>query len=135
MDKPVSYELAKLLKEKKFDIPTFYYYENEKLVEPYLENGSSTDTDFRVDLSDLKELFNKWSKKVSAPTIAEVVCWIYSKYDIWIEVNLAIYEDFRYTLMKNSNLKILHKMSDANFKTPEEAYESAIEYVLKEVIN
>lgn len=89
MNKEVNFELAKLLKEKEIYIPAFHYYENEVLKEPYLENGSSTDTEFRVELSDLKEYFNEWSKKISAPTIAEVVMWLYEKHGIWIESTMG----------------------------------------------
>lgn len=135
MNTAVSFELAKLLKEKGFNEPTFYYYENEKLIEPYLENGSSTDTEFRVDLSDLKEHFNKWSKKVSAPTVAEVVMWLYEKHEIWLEIRFADdYKIFFYDIINTKNLKAITSKSVSHFNSPTEAYENAIKYCLEKII-
>jgi hypothetical protein len=131
MNTPISFKLAKLLKEKGFNTPTFYYYENEKLVEPYSENGSSTDTEFRVDLSDLKEYFNKWSKRVSTPTIAEVVMWLYEKHGIWIYVKQGYkWEWYIETVSNHPELKYNDGLEDS----PTEAYEAAIEYILNELI-
>lgn len=136
MDKPVSFELAILLKEKEFTVATFYYYENEKLVEPYLENGSSTDTDFIVYLLDLKVHFNKWSKKVSAPTIAEAIMWLYEKYGIWIQVHHWTNQPVNDELWKNCFCAYVNgdNMDAAIFKTPTEAYEAAIKYCLEKCI-
>ena len=128
MNTPVSFELAKLLKEKDFTTPSFHYYKDGKLIEPYLENGSSTDTEFRVDLSDLKEHFNKWSKAISAPTIAEVVMWLYEKHDIWIEVRKSYLLNQFVAVTKNPRIELSAKES------PTEAYEAAIEYTLKNLI-
>jgi len=131
MNTPVNFEIAKLLKEKGFDIPAFYYYENEKLVEPYLENGSSTDFDFRVDLSDLQEHFNKWSKRISAPTIAEVVMWLYEKHGIWIYIKQGYkWEWYIETVANHPELKYYDGLEDS----PTEAYEAAILYTLNNLI-
>ena len=130
MNTPVSFELAKLLKEKEIYIPAFHYYENEVLKEPYLENGSSTDTEFRVELSDLKEYFNKWSKKISAPTISEVVMWLYEKHGIWIYAHRIDQKEFYWSIDTDKK----EFTSGENFKTPTEAYEAAIEYTLKNLL-
>ena len=68
----VSFPVAKQLKEAGFEVKCFYKYNKDsKLEEPYLENGSSTDVEFRVDLTDLLE---NWNNKhisremYSAPT-------------------------------------------------------------------
>lgn len=130
MNTPVNFEIAKLLKEKGYDKPTFYYYENEKLTEPYLENGSSTDVEFRVDLSDLKEHFNKWSKRVSAPTIAEVVMWLYEKHGIWMWVEKYENESQFVPQIPKANLqKVL-----GFFNSPAEAYSEGITYTLENLI-
>ena len=147
MDTPVSFEIAKLLKEKGFDIPTFYYYEDEKLVEPYLENGSSTDVEFRVDLSDLKEHFNKWSKKISAPTIIEVIMWMYKKHEIWTEVYPREFKELNlmwsYTLTKIESTYTINGIEFPDIEKPDdiptwksltEAYEAAINYILNNLI-
>jgi len=155
MNTPIVFEIAQLLKEKGFDTPTFYYYENEKLIEPYLENGSSTDTEFRVDLSDLQEYFGKWSNKVSAPTIAEIVMWLYEKHGIWISVELCIVgsDEWEYGYkvfylpkeFENAKRRAIHLATKESFQegmssysgawhTPTEAYKAAIEYTLKNLI-
>ena len=55
----ISFETAKLAKEKGFNRQCFYYYDKtEKLIEPYEENGSSTDVEFRVNLTDLLDNYN-----------------------------------------------------------------------------
>ncbi len=132
MNTPVSFELAKLLKEKEIYIPAFHYYENEVLKEPYLENGSSTDTEFRVELSDLKEYFNKWSKKISAPTIAEVVMWLYEKHGIWIQViskNTSTQMSFKYEIKRYEWDGCI--TDDNLYNSPTEANESGIKHILE----
>ena len=133
MTTPVSFELAKLLKEKGLDLPCFHYYENEKLIEPYLENGSSSDTEFRVDLSDLKEHFNKWSKRISAPTIAEVVMWLYEKHGIWVEVVKPVRQKlFRFNVDNKDDMNEF--VSAVCFNSPTQAYEAAIKYTLEHTL-
>jgi len=136
MNTPVSFPVAKLLKEKSFVMPTFYYYENEKLIEPYLENGSSTDTDFRVYLSDLKEHFNKWSKNlVSAPTIADVVMWLYEKHGIWISSDFSeVDESFTYKIHLINSDNLPRIFTDCGYNSPTEAYEAAITYTLNNLM-
>jgi len=96
----VTFEQAKLLKEKRFNIPCFYYYENGKLIEPYFKNGSSTDTGFRVDLLDLLEHFNKHSKRVSAPEQWQVVEWLRVKHGIWIVIIPTITSDWTFKTVR-----------------------------------
>jgi hypothetical protein len=143
MNKPVSSIIAKLLKEKECYIPAFYYYENEKLIEPYLENGSSTDVDFRVDLSDLQEYFGKWSKRISAPTIADVVMWLYEKHGIWVYTYFLGLSYSCYVIQKiqktNPTQSLIQLVKDSItydelFNSPTEAYEFAIEYALNNLI-
>lgn len=123
MTKPISFELAKLLKGVGFNLPCLYYYENGKLIEPYLENGSSTDTQFRVELSDLEEFYGSWSKRISAPTVAEAVMWLHEKYQIWI-----------YVSKPDENGWVIHWQGIKSypaltyFNSPTEAYEAGIRY-------
>lgn len=66
MNTLVNFEIAKLLKEKGFTIFTYYEY------------------------SDLGKLIQRSSciqnRLCSAPTIAEVVMWLYEKHRVWISV-------------------------------------------------
>lgn len=135
MNKEVNFEIAKLLKEKGFKQPCFYYYDkNGKLNEPYLENGSSTDTEFRVDLTDLIGYHNSYSTQyISAPTIAEVKMWLYDNYGIWVSVQKDWHTgeclgfegiiDFIEGLIGTKTVN-----------SPTEAYELAIKYTLENLI-
>lgn len=131
MNKEVSYKLAVLLKEKGYTTPCFYYYENEKLVEPFLENGSSTDTEFRVWLSDLQEYFNEPSKRISAPTIAEVVMWLYEKYGIWITVIPELFNGVEIKYYSSIYEQGIGEDIEEYYNSLTEAYEAGIEYILK----
>lgn len=107
MNTPVSFELAKLLKEKGFDGNHEYMVFTSVETEIYPEG----------------ELFLK-------PTIAEVVMWLYDKHGIWISV-LPSYT-WNYTLY--SKITHLQMHSDGLFNSPTEAYEAAIEYALNNLI-
>ena len=74
MNTPVSLPIATSLKEKGFDNLSEWAYQSGKLVHD----------------SRNKEHKN-WNKEkhvdCAAPTIAEVVMWLYEKHKIWISVN------------------------------------------------
>jgi hypothetical protein len=113
MNKPVKYTIAKLLKEKWF---------KEKCKEYF--------TDGTLSISDEpKEVFMeavKHNKVISclAPTIADVVMWLYEKYGIWISP----------THQHNQFFWGFGSYQTQEFKTPTEAYEAAIEYALNKLI-
>ena len=130
MNTPISFELSKKLKEKGFNKECFYYYSSTgDLIEPYEENGSSIDTEFRVELSDLLDYHNyQYLSRYAAPTIAEVVMWLYDKHGIWIEVRKSYLLNQFVAVTKNPRVELSSKDS------PIEAYEAAIEYTLKNLI-
>ena len=130
MHTPVSFEIAKLLKEKGFDVECCEYY--------YMEDNPNT----------LRESFNKskkWDfnfkneylkpcKSISAPTITEVVMWLYEKHEIWIWVEKQynpIY--FRPIIDCTTPTSKTHR-PDLYLHSPTEAYEAAIEYILNNLI-
>ena len=130
MTTTVNFETSKLLKEKEFNIPTLYFYLDGSL--KYNHSIKPRNSNVLPGTMD-----------VSAPTIAEVVYWIYSKYDIWISLipdsssghklldrkfSVSI---FRFNMNLNVQAEILRK--DKNilyFNLPENAFEYAIEYIL-----
>ena len=69
MNTPVSFELAKLLKEKGFDGNYFHYW-----------NMVNHSGEWKVDTS----IWEYTDNYIEAPTIAEVVMWLYEKHGIWI---------------------------------------------------
>ena len=67
----------------------------------------------------------------SAPTIAEVVMWLYEKHGIWISV--WRYRD--YASACDDYISFKHNYSGiTTFKTPTEAYSSAILYILNNLV-
>lgn len=121
MNKPVNFELAKLLKEKSFT-SVFTVFSNK-----YYNNLG----DYRVVSYNVKIENNEYE----APTIAEVVMWLYKKYGIWIYISdNSARLGFRYQIQR---LKILGEnnfSSEKRYDSPTEAYELAIEYVLTNLI-
>lgn len=115
MNNPVNFELAKLLKEKKQNIFTtnLKYASNGKLCREIYD-------------------FDEWC---FAPTIAEVVMWLYEKHGIWIVVipkrkDKGLFWGGHIDTGKDEFMKSY----GSNFNSPAEAYEAAIEYALKTLI-
>jgi hypothetical protein len=70
MTTPVTFEIAKLLKEKGFDNESAHYYneKGEMLFDTYFPSLQPTKPDVYYD----------------APTLVDVVMWLYEKHGIWI---------------------------------------------------
>lgn len=113
MNTPVNFETAKLLKEKGFDLPCRLLYKSEK----ELEEGIGVDYDWNR--------FNSYS----APTIAEVVMWLYEKHGIWIAVDIDGNKTFYSTVSFRH-----HIIEGLHYNSPIETYEAAIFYILKHLI-
>lgn len=119
MNTHVDFEIAKLLKEKGFDMPVRYNYDlTGELHNVGLQNH------------------NEHSLKISAPTIAEVVVWLYDKHNIWIVVSYEVdietnkTEWFWISIRDGEEIAYQYKA----FKSPTEAYEAGIEYTLNNLI-
>lgn len=112
MNTHVTFETAKLLKEKEFDIPTIYYFDS------FGDKGSATNG---TNWNQSEELLT------SAPTIAQVVMWLYEKHGIWISVYQ--YKDHAADVNDDYVFRTSHtKLRE--FNSPEEAYEAAIFKIL-----
>lgn len=112
MNTPVNFELAKLLTEKGYN----------KRSEPYRYNNNG-------ELSLLEGL--------NAPTIAEVVMWLYEKHSLWLLALQTVTGHFAYKIVDvhlNPETPIerppYKNVDGADYNTPTEAYEAAIEFVL-----
>ena len=152
MNTPVKFEIAKLLKEKRFDIPTKKYYEYALKSKKDKENGYSGSFGWKKgELNLQSDYFQNNSKSdftsemwymCSSPTIAEVVMWLYEKHGIWIVINPHKGEDdlgkpfmeFDPEVWSFTNKCILHNTKLLYFNSPIEAYEAAIEYVLNNLV-
>ncbi len=122
MKTPVSFEIAKLLKEKGFDIPCWSYYSSLNLYTFELgdwNNHTIGDT----------SMHKRNAGYYSAPTIAEVVMWLFDKHGIWI-----------YTSKPDEQGWVIHWQGLTDYpslqyySSPTEAYEAAIEYTLKNLL-
>jgi hypothetical protein len=125
MNTPVSFELAKLLKEKGFNIPQLYFY-------------IDGDISWKVDNTRCR---NQIEGEYAAPTIAEVVMWLYEKHEIWVQVSVSRYGKFYCNVLKKENTKSLNNPTSwemqvqlNDFNSPTEAYEAAIKYTLENLI-
>lgn len=124
MNTPVSFELAKLLKETGFDGETksaFYTDGTKAYCDPTLVSGMGNTQGFMW--------WNRILDYYAMPTIAEVVMWLYEKHGVWIGVILSC--TWGYALYNFSRERI---HDDALFKSPTEAYEAAIKYTLENII-
>ena len=112
LSKEVSFPLAKLLKEKGQNIIS------SKLM--YASNGELTDAIYD---------FDDWC---FAPTIAEVIDWLFEKHGIWINVTISQEDGWEYIIGNTITFDGLGYKS--LFNSPKEAYEAAIEHTLNELI-
>ena len=145
MNTPVKFELAKLLKDKGFDMLTKKYYEHAltsqideetndyvgtfgwKKGETNIQSYNFINNHPNVDLSN-----ENWYM-CSAPTVAEVVMWLYEKHNIWISVDPENDKDtWFHTISYNKSETIFGNYNTYN--SPTEAYEAAIEYTLNNLL-
>lgn len=113
MTTPVSFEIAKLLKEKEFNKSTSKY--------------------FRYDGKECEYNPFNWNEDLgfySRPTIAEVVCWIYTKYNIWIQISILRDNEWYYSIRRKENNWEIEFPTKEKFSSIEKAYEKGIEIVL-----
>ena len=126
----ISRKTAKLAKKKGFNWFCFYYYDDkENLHEPYEENGSSTDVEFRVDLSDLLENNNHYTYRISAPTQALLQKWLRDVHMIHVDPN--------YNHIKSDGtfyIKYGKIPESCNSKEGFDTYEAALEAGLLEAL-
>lgn len=122
MNTLVNFELAKIIKEKEFKNKTSFGYNMFKdgsfhLYERYRDNNSLANNLF------------------SAPTIAEVVMWLYEKHGIFVTVTIPYNEFGKFSAeiwgKESDNIKILLVDGMSVFKTINQAYEEGIIESLK----
>ena len=129
MNKTVNFEIAKLLKEKGFEgakSPLWYY-----------KDGTLHETP-TVVYEGLK-CWNTWDAtqgvRWDAPTIAEVVSWMYKTYGIWIySCQSTARLGFRCFIQRLNILGQDDISFDDRFDEPTKAYEAAIKYTLENLI-
>lgn len=116
MNTPVNFKLAKLLKEKGFD--------------ESCDNWSYLNEDCMAMQYDPKTC-------VKIPTISDTVMWIYKKHGIWIGVQpTSVVGKFQFRTYYNNKGVMNQHWNDTmskEFKSPEEAYEAGIKFIVKAI--
>ena len=116
----VSFEIAKLLKEKGFDWCTYAYYEDE-------DNPN-------ISLCASKAI--NWNKTefISKPTLQMAMKWLREVH----KIDIAVYpygdyssENYQFDVYKNRDLMV---SKDNGYMTYEQACEAAIKYCLEHLI-
>lgn len=122
MNTIVSFEIAKLLKEKGFNNKVSHYWNyNGEVLFSYKPKTDPINY-------------------TMAPAIAEVVMWLYDEHGVWIEgMHCGTFNDFTFKvsrLNKKNIKKEPHYMHDLGkgFNSPTDAYRAAIEYALNNLI-
>ena len=137
----VSFETAKLLKEKGFNVPLWFYYDsNEELG---LAFWSGWEEDWNNCLIN-----NEPTPFISAPTHQMVVKWLRREHNLHV-FTIPVFEDveyqpgewqeemtgYRYEIVNiNPNSKIIKDYPKIRALTSESAYEAAIKYCLENLI-
>lgn len=129
MSKYVTFEIAKLLKEKGFNLMPFYIQSKTDYVLGY-------DYDIEDEKDNLKTREFQWEDHICShlylmPVYFDVVNWLLEKHGIWISVDRH-FDKFK---SKNNGVIIDFDGEKRNyFETPTEAYLSAIEHTIKHLI-
>ena len=127
----VSFDTAKLLREKGFDEVCHLIRLINGTIEVNVNNLKNSDSDCFVDNND----FDDYTVFISIPTHQMAMTWLREKYDIDISVyptiqtDMIVKESYAYTIYKNRQ-----SMHSSCSKTYEEAVEAAIKYVLENLI-
>lgn len=133
----VSFEVAKLLKEKGFKIHTNYFYTKP--------NTKMFGIDEHGRIYNIKNTPKKLytfghycSTKddyvYSAPTIQMAIEWVFQNFNIWITV-LPNYNHKFFTAYLKNNKSTQNLMEDYEYLTSQEAYNAALEYCLTNLID
>lgn len=138
MNTPVKFEIAKLLKEKGFEQKERPSY----LLVPFGECTALDTFGHDCDKLGFGDRIGYYipDKTINAPTIAEVVMWLYEKHEIWIVVSTTISKQFIYKCIDMSgetskrNYPTCVSKDGTYYNSPTEAYSQAIEYTLKNLI-
>lgn len=123
MNNVVSYKIAKLLTDKGYNIPSDHYYDEDGDIFQHI-TFLEKDEDYSI----------------YAPTISEVVMWLYEKHGIWINgelyAHLGNVSKFQFTIQshKSKSTNSIVQLNINPFNSPAEAYEAAIEYTLKNLL-
>jgi len=127
----VTFEQAKMLKEKGFNLEVFSYFKSKESVYndfPYYEQEID-------DWNSIKYNAPHWPDTYSRPEQWQVVEWLRVNHGIWIDVTWGTDNEKEVWYFGVSKINVKSPiMTKPYFDTPQEAYTHAFDYVLKELI-
>ena len=125
----VTFEQAKLLKEKGFDVPTLSFYVINESEYGDLEEFIQ-DPNYNFPSLDDNTLFDTLA---SAPEQWQVIEWLRVKHGIWIYVDIDLKKRWYFELInvnEGENHITLKTKILLRFNSPQEAYSAAFDYIL-----
>ena len=129
---PVSFKLAKLLKRKKYKNTT-----PNKLLRPYYNHLGVLNGDMTEYITAyIAKKNTKHLLSIDAPTIGEVVDWLFDEHKIWLVVDITIDDNWVFSLY-NCTIKRNSEIPTNDeywYDCPKKSYEAAITYCLNKLI-
>ena len=120
----VSFDIAKKLKEKGFNIPFYFYYRTD---DKYLHHAMVTKPLVYCDKID--------DEVVCAPTISQVLKWLREEKKIHIATGYSNVSKWRYIIIHlGENFVKEANVWEKGFESYEQAALAGIEYVLNNLI-
>ena len=126
----VSFETAKLLKEKGFDVET-----EHKMW--YVVKQFSTGCHWNSCTYKVGDITREYNKDccIPIPTLQMAMKWFLKKYNIFIGILFLEESDgFGYTIENIITKKYIATSKNSSYKEPEEACEAALKYCLENLI-
>jgi hypothetical protein len=139
MNTQVSFPLAVLLKEKGFSWKTGDIDDYDEGRHGYFKHNKGRIAPLSYFHFETNHNGVQWTNlNIPAPTIGEVVIWLYEKHGIWIGVierdpNQTEWE-FQTSKKEIGLIFASGQYPPKYYNSPTEAYEAAIEYTLKNLI-
>lgn len=139
----VSFQMAKLLKEKEYLVTTrsIHYFEKSLCSGSYMYNPKGVLELCNMPLVGLK---TGW---VDAPTISDIVMWLKEKHGVWIFAETDCYGENWYgkisicskdvwddTELRSKIVALRHTLNHNEHKAPSPAYEEVISAFLTTVV-
>lgn len=125
----VSFEVAKLLKEKGFEVECDYLYVDGKLVRA---QGCA------CNWNDGETLFTDYKNECSAPTLQMAMKWLREVHSLYIDIVTSFSQDgICYTFSCSNTMDLIQGTKGTSYheyQTHEEACEAAIKYCLENLI-
>lgn len=125
----VSFETAKLLKEKGFEVECDYLYVDGKLVRA---QGCA------CNWNDGETLFTDYKNECSAPTLQMAMKWLREVHSLYIDIVTSFSQDgICYTFSCSNTMDLIQGTKGTSYheyQTHEETCEAAIKYCLENLI-